>query len=107
MRNAKTPANNAGVFVFCFDTAVRKIFHTTIFRHWFDRGGIVGYTSIMASEQRFSVVKKMMEAKGYRMVRVTGSHHVFAKAGARTFPVPVHNGKVEPSIVRSIQKLED
>ena len=61
----------------------------------------------MASEQRFSIVKKMLEAKGYRMVRVTGSHHIFVKAGARTLPIPVHNGKVQPAFVRLVQKLED
>jgi len=61
----------------------------------------------MASEVRFSKVKKMLEAKGWTMVRVTGSHHQFEKPGERTFPVPVHHGKVDPLYVRKIRKLED
>jgi len=61
----------------------------------------------MASEVRFSIVKTMLEAKGYRMVRITGSHHQFEKPGQRTFPVPVHHGKVDPEYVRKIKKLED
>ncbi|NLW86091.1 MAG: type II toxin-antitoxin system HicA family toxin [Planctomycetes bacterium] len=60
----------------------------------------------MASEMRYSEVKKMLEAKGYRLDHVTGSHHVFKKPGARTFPIPVHNGKVGPAYVRVIKKLE-
>ena len=67
---------------------------------------IVGYTSIMASEMRFSEVKKMLEAKGYHLERVTGSHHIFKKPGARSLPIPVHHGKVHPAYVRMIEKLE-
>lgn len=48
----------------------------------------------------------MLEAKGYRLTRITGSHHVFTKAGARAVPIPVHKGKVKPAYVRLIQKLE-
>jgi len=61
----------------------------------------------MASEQRFSAVKKMMEAKGYRLDHIRGSHHVFKKDGVRCLPIPVHNGKVKPGYVRIVQKLED
>ena len=60
----------------------------------------------MPGEARFSEVKKMLEAKGYRLTRITGSHHVFTKAGARAVPIPVHKGKVKPAYVRLIQKLE-
>jgi predicted RNA binding protein YcfA (HicA-like mRNA interferase family) len=51
----------------------------------------------MPGEVRFSRVSKMLEAKGYRLTRVSGSHHVFTKAGVRS---------VKPAYVRMIQKLE-
>ena len=60
----------------------------------------------MAGEVRFSEVKKLLEAKGYRLTRVNGSHHVFTKAATRPVPIPVHKGKVKAAYVRLIQKLE-
>ena len=59
----------------------------------------------MASEIRFGAVKKMLEVKGYRLVRIVGSHHVFEKPGTGIFVVPVHNGKVKPYYVRQIEKI--
>ena len=67
---------------------------------------IVGYTSNMASERKFGEVKKMLEAKGYALARISGSHHVFTKPGARSVPIPVHRGKVKPAYVRMIERLE-
>ena len=60
----------------------------------------------MASEVRFPDVRKMLEAKGYTLTRIAGSHHVFTKPGFRSVPIPVHRGKVKPSYVRMIEKLE-
>jgi len=60
----------------------------------------------MASETRFAEVKKMLEAKGWRMVDIQGSHHLFVKSGARRLPIPVHHGKVKPCYVRMVRKLE-
>lgn len=48
----------------------------------------------------------MLEAKGYRFDRINGSHHIFKKPGARSLPIPVHRGKVQPAYVRMIKKLE-
>jgi len=59
-----------------------------------------------ASEMRFAEVKKMLEAKGYRLHDIQGSHHIFVKPGTRRLPIPVHHGKVKPAYVRLIQKLE-
>ncbi len=59
----------------------------------------------MVSETRFGAVKKMLEAKGYRLVRISGSHHVFEKPGTGIFVVPVHNGKVKPYYVKQIEKI--
>ena len=47
-----------------------------------------------------------MEAKGYTLARISGSHYVFTKAGARSVPIPVHNGKVKPAYVRLVERLE-
>jgi predicted RNA binding protein YcfA (HicA-like mRNA interferase family) len=60
----------------------------------------------MPSEMRFSQVQGLLEAKGYQLVRVRGSHHVFAKPGSRPLVIPVHHGKVKYAYVRKIESLE-
>ncbi len=60
----------------------------------------------MSSEVSFSEVRKMLETKGYFLDRIAGSHHIFKKRSARSLPIPVHHGKVHPSYVRMIRKLE-
>ena len=60
----------------------------------------------MASEKRFSVVKKMLKEKGYRLDRISGSHHLFVKKGSQPISIPVHNGKVKPFYVKQIKKFE-
>ncbi len=47
----------------------------------------------------------MLEAKGFFLHRIAGSHHVFKKPGVGSFVVPVHRGKVKPVYVRQIEKL--
>jgi len=59
----------------------------------------------MASETRFQDAKKMLEAKGYFLHRISGSHHVFKKPGVGSFVVPAHRGKVKSVYVRQIEKL--
>ncbi len=59
----------------------------------------------MASEKPFSEVKKMLERAGYRLVRISGSHHYFTKLGAEPFSIPVHHGKVKPYYVRQVEKV--
>ncbi len=59
----------------------------------------------MPSPVRFSEVRKLLEAKGYRLVRISGSHHIFARPGFPHQSVPVHGGKVKFHYVRQIQKL--
>ena len=59
----------------------------------------------MASEMSFPEARKMLEAKGYFLHRIAGSHHVFKKPGIGSFVVPVHHGKVRPVYVRQIEKL--
>lgn len=59
----------------------------------------------MPSPVRYSVVKRMLEAAGWKYDRTTGSHHIFVKPGQRSFSVPVHQGKVKYGYVKAIQKL--
>jgi predicted RNA binding protein YcfA (HicA-like mRNA interferase family) len=59
----------------------------------------------MRGEARLAEVRRMLEAKGYVLERVRGSHHYFKKAGGGSFAVPVHQGKVKPVYVRKIEKL--
>jgi predicted RNA binding protein YcfA (HicA-like mRNA interferase family) len=58
----------------------------------------------MASEKPLSEVKKTLERAGYRLVRISGSHHYFTKPGAGPFSIPVHRGKVKPYYVRQVEK---
>ncbi len=59
----------------------------------------------MAGETRFSVVKTMLEGAGYWLVRISGSHHYFTKAGEQPLSIPVHHGKVKPYYVRQVEKI--
>ena len=59
----------------------------------------------MPSETRFSEVQKMLERAGYRLVRVSGLHHCFAKPGETLLSIPVHQGKVKPFYVRQVEKI--
>lgn len=59
----------------------------------------------MPSPVRFAVVRRMLENAGWTFERISGSHHNFTKPGRRTYPVPVHKGKVDPVYVRAIEKL--
>lgn len=59
----------------------------------------------MASEQRFSKVRQMLESAGYELDRIKGSHHVFTKAQRQPVSIPVHRGKVKPYYVRQAEKI--
>jgi predicted RNA binding protein YcfA (HicA-like mRNA interferase family) len=59
----------------------------------------------MPSEERFAVVRKLLEQHGWLLVRISGSHHVFKKPGAPDVSIPVHRGKVKPFYVRQVKKL--
>jgi predicted RNA binding protein YcfA (HicA-like mRNA interferase family) len=59
----------------------------------------------MPSPIKFKELKRYMEEHGWVLTHVTGSHHVFAKPGHRSFPVPVHHGEVKYGYFREIQKL--
>ncbi|NLF06427.1 MAG: type II toxin-antitoxin system HicA family toxin [Pirellulaceae bacterium] len=59
----------------------------------------------MAGEKRFSDLQRMLEHAGWRLVRIRGSHHCFAKPGETLLSIPVHQGKVKPYYVRQIEKI--
>ena len=59
----------------------------------------------MPGEERFSVIKKMLEAAGYTLSRVRGSHHYFTKPGELPVSIPVHQGKVKPFYVRQVKRI--
>ena len=47
----------------------------------------------MPSPVRFAVVRNLLVKNGW--ARIAGSHHIFTKAGERSFSVPVHKGLVK------------
>jgi predicted RNA binding protein YcfA (HicA-like mRNA interferase family) len=57
------------------------------------------------SDKRFTEVRRILEAKGFRLARICGSHHVFTKPGELPVSIPVHNQKVKFAYVRRIEKL--
>ena len=58
----------------------------------------------MPSEVRFAVVRRALEQHGYTLARVSGSHHVFAKAGSPIVVIPVHGNRVKPRYVAALEK---
>ena len=60
----------------------------------------------MPSPVRYAVVKKLLESKGYRLARITGSHHIFQKAGVRAQIVSVHHNMVKYDYYRDAQKAQ-
>lgn len=58
----------------------------------------------MPSPVRFAVVRRLLEAKGYRLDRISGSHHVFVKAGVTHVNIPVHRGQVKHVYYRQAQR---
>jgi predicted RNA binding protein YcfA (HicA-like mRNA interferase family) len=59
----------------------------------------------MPSEKRFAEVQKMLERAGYRLVRISGSHHCFAKPDETLLVIPVHQGKVKNHYVHEVEKI--
>jgi predicted RNA binding protein YcfA (HicA-like mRNA interferase family) len=59
----------------------------------------------MASPVRFAKVRKQLEAAGYRLVRVSGSHHIFERPGSPIVSIPVHGNKVKPHYATQVEKI--
>lgn len=60
----------------------------------------------MPSDKPFPLVRKMLESKGYALARISGSHHIFVRAGSLPVSIPVHDPKVKAFYVRKIEKIE-
>jgi predicted RNA binding protein YcfA (HicA-like mRNA interferase family) len=59
----------------------------------------------MPSPIRFAVVRRMFESNGWQLDRISGSHHIFWKAGRGSFSVPVHHDRVKAAYVKKVEKL--
>jgi len=35
-------------------------------------------------------LKKLLEANGWRLDRISGSHHIMIREGSRSVPIPIH-----------------
>ena len=58
----------------------------------------------MPAPVRFAVVRAVLEAKGYRLTRISGSHHIFTKPGQPLIvSVPAHRGMVKHVYLRKAQ----
>lgn len=58
----------------------------------------------MASEIRFADLLRRLEAHGWTLERIRGSHHIFVKEGQDHISVPVNKRRVKPGYVRRIEK---
>ena len=52
---------------------------------------------------------KVLESKGWKLVRITGSHHIFIKSGKNVrITVPIHkNRDLKIGLQKAIMKLAD
>lgn len=50
-------------------------------------------------------LKKILELRGWRLDRISGSHHIMVREGSRSIPVPVHGATDLPKgLVQAILK---
>ncbi|NJO55497.1 MAG: type II toxin-antitoxin system HicA family toxin, partial [Rhodospirillales bacterium] len=59
----------------------------------------------MPSDIQFKQVRRLLEAHGWVLSRIHGSHHIFTKPEAQTVSIPVHHRKVKAIYVKQIEKL--
>jgi predicted RNA binding protein YcfA (HicA-like mRNA interferase family) len=59
----------------------------------------------MASEVRFPTLRARLESAGWRLKRISGSHHVFVKPGRLPISIPVHGNKVKAVYARKVQQI--
>jgi len=44
-------------------------------------------------------LKKLLEAQGWLLDRISGSHHIMIREGSRSIPVPVHGSTDLPKVL--------
>jgi predicted RNA binding protein YcfA (HicA-like mRNA interferase family) len=50
-------------------------------------------------------LKKVLEDAGWRLDRISGSHHIMVKEGCRSIPIPLHgNTEIPKGLVSAILK---
>lgn len=59
----------------------------------------------MGTEERFSLLRKLLEQHGWALTRISGSHHVFTKPDNLPISIPVHRGRVKAVYVHKIEKI--
>lgn len=59
----------------------------------------------MPSPIRFAEIRKQLEAAGYQLVRISGSHHIFDRPGGPVVSIPVHQGKVKAGYGRRVKRI--
>jgi predicted RNA binding protein YcfA (HicA-like mRNA interferase family) len=59
----------------------------------------------MGSDEKFAVVRRLLERNGWTLVRVSGSHHIFTKPGRSLISIPVHANRVKARYVREVDKI--
>jgi predicted RNA binding protein YcfA (HicA-like mRNA interferase family) len=52
----------------------------------------------------FDEIRTLLLQEGFRLDRVTGSHHIFKKSGI-TFVIPVHQNRVKSVYVKRVIEL--
>jgi len=52
----------------------------------------------------FDDIRTLLFREGFRLDRVTGSHHIFKKSGV-TFVIPVHANRVKSVYVKRVVEL--
>ena len=58
----------------------------------------------MGREERFSHIRRRLQASGWTLARIRGSHHVFDKPNESPLSIPVHRGKVKAVYVNEVKK---
>jgi predicted RNA binding protein YcfA (HicA-like mRNA interferase family) len=58
----------------------------------------------MAQDVRFSELRRKLEAHGWYLDRINGSHHIFQHPTKGSLSIPVHRNKVKAVYARKVDK---
>jgi predicted RNA binding protein YcfA (HicA-like mRNA interferase family) len=59
----------------------------------------------VATPVRFAKLRNQLESAGCRLVRISGSHHVFDRPGGPLVSFPVHNNLVKPFYAQQVARV--
>jgi predicted RNA binding protein YcfA (HicA-like mRNA interferase family) len=60
--------------------------------------------TLMSSPLRYADVDRELKQHGWKLVRISGSHHIDVKEGEPLLSIPVKQNKVKPCYARKIEK---